>query len=614
MKYPIFNELEQIKTEYDKPIERLDGLPFSQKEKIRMIEFYSDSRYLNGQKDELGRDKPFKQITNAVVDTENAAKDIDTKDIQVTSDDANHFTEAMLMSKDIYQWMKKVNFGKTLNKSIDVDSRYGSLLVKKVIVKDKDGNDEIDIQIPEWKNVITDQIDIINSPIVEVHYMTAQQIAEKDGWDKVGKKEAIKQLGKEKSTKRLPIYEVRGWFPSYYIDLMEGGSEDSNDIDSTEFTYQLYYIAGAPDANEKGVANMSFTDKLIPLYWENNTEQVYKYKARKEVAGRAFGRGVLEEGEEAQVWTNDAVLKQSRAMEYTSKVIGQSASKKLKGRNLLNETDDGQILEHEDGKPIIPLNLLPSGGLNQYIELQNQWYEQFEKTTSAYSAQRGDTPPSGTPFRLQATVLQQSSSVFQKLQEDMGIFWNEVFTDWILPFKAKQFNQEHILAHEFSPNELKEIDKNFATREANNKAMEMIFEGKIVTPEEYDSFLDSYDTLIKGTKDKRFVKIPKDYYKNLNAKISINITGEQKNKAAMLESLTSILTTYSQNPNIASDPVLNEIFMTLVEQSGAGISPSTLSASMQSSAKRAEQMAQQGTPVAPTEGTPSPLSLEANPV
>jgi len=611
MKYPILNELEQIKIEYDKPIQRLDGLYFSQKDKIRTIEFYSDSKYLNGQKDELGREKPFKQISNAIIDTENAAKDIDTKDITVTSDDPNHYVESMLMSKDIYQWMKSVNFGKTLNKMIDTDSRYGSLLVKKVIVKNKDGKEDIDIQIPEWKNLITDQVDIINSPIIEVHYMTASQMMKMDSWDKSKVKEAVQKLGKEKSTKRIPVYEIRGDFPSYYIDLMDGGTEQESDLKSTDFTHQLYYIAGTPDVFEKGVANMKFTDSLIPLYWENNTERVYKYKARKEVSGRAFGRGVVEEGEEAQVWTNDAVLKQHRAMEYTTKVIGQSASKKLKGRNMLTETDDGQILEHEDGKPITPINLLPSGGLQQYLTLQEQWYDQFEKTTSAYSAQRGDTPPSGTPFRLQATVLQQSSSVFQKLQEDMGIFINEIFTDWILPYKAKQLNQEHILVHEFSTNELKEIDKNFATKEANKMATNAILDGKIVSPEEYTAFLEEADTLIKSTKEKRFIEIPKDYYKNLNAKISINITGEQKNKAAILESLTSILTTYGQNPNIAGDPVLNEIFMKLVELSGAGISPVNLSAAMQQSAKNV-QMAQ--TAQMAQGATQQPLSLEANPI
>ncbi len=112
----IQQELEHIKTNYDKTIDLVDGLPFSQKDKIRTIEFYSNSRYLNGQRDELNREKPFFNILNAICDVENSAKDIDTKDIQITSDDANHYLESWLLSKDIYVWMKEENFAKTLTR------------------------------------------------------------------------------------------------------------------------------------------------------------------------------------------------------------------------------------------------------------------------------------------------------------------------------------------------------------------------------------------------------------------------------------------------------------------------------------------------------------------
>ena len=129
----IGEELSLIKRNYVTSINIVTGLTFKQRDLITVIEFYSNSRYLNGMKDELGRDKPFYNIVNAICDVENAAKDIDTKDITVTSDDPQHYTEAFLMSKDIYQWMKKVNFGKTLNDMRDTHTRYGSLLVKKVM-------------------------------------------------------------------------------------------------------------------------------------------------------------------------------------------------------------------------------------------------------------------------------------------------------------------------------------------------------------------------------------------------------------------------------------------------------------------------------------------------
>lgn len=600
----ILKELTTIKSNYDKTIDLVSGLPFSQKNLIRTIEFYNNSKYLNGQKDELGREKPFYNILNAICDVENSAKDLDTSDIQITSDDSNHFLESFLLTKDLYVWMKESNFAKTLNDMRDIHTRYGSLLVKKCIEKD-DGEKKLEIDLPEWKNVITDQVNIIDGTIIETHFMNASELYEKKGvWKKVD--EVLKILSKDGSGKRIPIYEIRGFFPKSWIKELDGEKVKET---SSDFSYQLYYIAGTPAESGK-IDNF---DALIPLYWEDDTEKVYKYLSRKPRAGRGFGVGVMEEGEEAQVWTNDAVLKQYRAMEYTTKVIGQSASKKLKGRNLLTEVDDGAILEHEDGKPITAINLLPAGGLQQYSMLIEQWYGQLEKTTSAYAAQRGDQPNSGTPFRLQATVLQQSSSVFKSLQEEFGIFITEIIQDWVLPFLGTKLSKKHILSYDFSPEELNEIDKNFSLHQANNKAKEMMLSGKLVTAEDYKSFVDSYDTLIKSTKGKRFIEIPEDFYKNLKAKVTVNVTGEQRNKAVTLESLNNLLITYASNPNLSADPVASQLLLKIVELSGAGISPVTINASMSSKNKQLEAMQEQLQTVKPNPSQSTKMDMGNNP-
>ncbi len=596
----IKQELQLIKGNYDKTIDLVDGLPFSQKNQVKTIEYYNNSKYLNGQKDELQREKPFYNILNAICDVENTAKDIDTKDIQITSDDANHYLESWLLSKDIYVWMKEVNFAKTLNDMRDMHTRYGSLLVKKVL---KDG--ELTLELPEWKNTITDQVDILKGAIIETHWMTANEISKMTEWKNVD--QVINKIKAGGSTKRLPVYEIRGEFSkAAYKEAM--GEKYSNQ-DEKEFSYQLYYVAGNPVESGNKTSFESFT----VLYCEDDTERVYKYLARKPKAGRSFGVGVMEEGEEAQVWTNDAVLKQARAMEYTTKVIGQSASKKLKGRNLLTETDDGTILETEPDKPITALSLLPSGGLQQYTNLITQWYDQLQKTTSAYAAQRGDTPPSGTPFRLQATILQQSNSVFKTLQQEMGIFYTEIIEDWVMPYLASRLNKEHILAYDFSPEELKEIDNKFTAKQANQRAINQILEGKMVTQEEYDGWIENYDEFIKQTKSQRFIEIPKDFYKNLKAKVTVNITGEQRNKAATLESLNNILITYASNPNLSQDPVASQLLTKIIELSGAGISPITITGAINEKAKKdAETMQENASMQAQTPVT-NPMSLQANP-
>lgn len=603
----ITQEIENIKTNYSKTIDLVQGLPFSQKNQIKTIEFYSNSKYLNGQLDELGREKPFMQILNAICDVENTAKDLDTKDIKVDADDGNHYMESFMLSKDIQVWMKEADFGKTLNDMRDMHTRYGSLLVKKCIEKDEDTGEKIlKLELPEWKNTYTDQVNIIQGAIIETHWMTAVELSKMTEWKNID--QVMDKLKGSGSSKRVPIYEIRGEFSKATLKDCEGDKYSSED--EKTFSYQLYYVAGNPVESGK----LDTLETLVPLYWEDDTERVYKYLARKPRAGRAFGVGVFEEGEEAQVWTNDTVLKQYRAMEYTTKVIGQSASKKLKGRNLLTETDDGTILEHEDNKPITALTLLPSGGLQQYSNLILQWYNQLEKTTSAYAAQRGDTPPSGTPFRLQATVLQQSSSVFKTLQQEMGIFVTEIFEDWIMPYLATKLNKEHILAYDFSPEELKEIDKNFSTRQANEKAVEKILDGVIVTPEDFDAWLNGADEFIKQTKGKRFITIPKNFYKNLEAKVTINVTGEQRNKAATLESLTNILMTVSANPGLTQDPVLSQVLMRILELSGAGISPINIVSAISEKNKQQEQMMAQEQMMMQNQpqAKPKAMSLSAN--
>jgi hypothetical protein len=591
----ISKEIQNILSAYNNSITIVGGLDFRQRDVIRMIEFYTNSKYLNGGKDEMGRDKPFYNIVNGMCDVENAAKDIDTKNIVATADDGQHYTETFLLNKDIYEWMKASNFAKTLNEMRDTHTRYGSLLVKKCI-EYEDGEKKLEIDIPEWKNVITDQVDIEDGPIIECHYMTPVEMMKMKEW--VNVEDVIARAVSDNGyVSRIPVYEVRGWFPVSFLKEIDG--KKVSKTDRTNFTYQLYYMAGEYQGTDifnqtEDVTSRFSLGALVPLYWENDTEEVYKYLSRKPRAGRAFGVGVVEEGEEAQVWTNDTVLKQFRAMEYTTKVVGQSASKKLKGRNMLNEVDDGQILEHEDGKPITTLTLLPAGGLSQYSNLLVQWFTQFERATSAYGAQRGESPSSRTAAKLQAAVLQQSGSVMQTIQEDFGIFVGNIMEDWVMPWLGKQLNAEHILAHEFGIDELKQIDRNFSIHTANRMAKEAILSGKIVSEEDYATFMQGAQDMIQQTKATRFIEVPKDYYKKATAHVTFNITGEQKDKQAAADFLLGVMKIYQGDPNLINDPVLTSLLMQIIEQSGFAISPVTIIAAIQEKARLVAEAAKAG--------------------
>jgi len=607
----IINELYQHQRRYNTPISILpndgvfgnltsnagivDGatnggvLQFSQRQTIRTIEFYSNSRYLLKQTDELGREKPFYNIVNANCDVEDAAKRFGPKDVSITADD-QQYVESFLMQKDLYEWAKSVKLPKAMKESKEIHTRYGGVLAKKVEIE-IDGEKTIYVEFPEWKNVVNDQINIENGVIIEKHYMLRSELFDKkDVWNEAKIKEALVAANKGgKEFSRFNIYELRGMFPrSFFKQVESDGKTTADYINDVDFSYQYYVFVEVSTKN------------CIPLYWEDDAERVYKYKARKKKAGRGLGVGIIEENEQAQIWINDTVQKQQRAFEHSARVVVQSASKKLKSRNVLTEVDDGQILEHEDGKPITSVPLVPPGGMAQFDQMLNQWYTLASRVSTVTDAQRGERAQSGTAFRTRALELQQSASVFEDLQQEVTDLWEEMYNDWFVPYLAKKINKAHILAHDFTPDELTEIDKSFAFYKANQAFIDRALHEDFTKPETQPFTQEEYDQAVSGAKDQlsqtkatRFLDVPKDYYKKVKAKITINISGATKDKQHVLDSLKAILDVYRANPELAQNAVLTKLFMEIVENSDAGISPVSMMAAINEQAKQAAQQAKQ---------------------
>lgn len=518
----LYTEIKSIIQDYKgETIQITDGLPFSQYQTLRTIEFYSNSKFLNGNKDGTGREKPFYNIVNTMVDTAIVATDIDTKDLKVEAEREEDYDKSFLYNHEIRNWMKETNFAKTLNEMGETRARYGGVLVKKTM----DGG-EMSIEVVEWKNAVTDPTCIDEGVIIETHYMSPMQLRKKmDVWENV--KEAIDLYGKRgytKSDAKIEVIEVHGEFSKSY--LAENSEYDEDD----EFCNQVHFFA------VKG-------EKYVHLYFGEEKEMPYKYLAWKNASGRALGRGVVEEGEESQVWTNDAVQKEQAAMELSGKVILKTNSKKI-GNNVMTDMDNGSVVVLEDGKDLDVLNLI-NGSLPQFENMVGKWWTQYERATSSYDAVRGETPPSGQAYRLQALVSQTGASHFDYRREEWGIFLQELFYDWVFPYIQKKLTKSHILASDFSAEELKNLDEQYAKYSASDLTKEKILNGEMITMEDYMSMQEQFTELVGKTGQRRFLDVPEGYYKDMKTKLTINVTGESKNKQASLESLNSIFTTIS---------------------------------------------------------------------
>lgn len=567
MEYKICSEVKQLESDYEQSsINILEGLPFSQWNTIKMCEFYANSKYTGayGNKDELGRDAPFYNIVNFRVTIAKVATDLDVKDIDITSDDPKHYVKAMLLRKEAYEWMKKNNFAQFLNRMGYTRAKYGGALVKKYEEKG-----DLELQIVQWKNAITDQVEIKDNPIVERQYMThAELLRKKDVWKDV--REVLKlsqdvkvarKYGQKEVSNRICVYEVKGEFPIEF--LKNARDEQTDEEDKYEYSMQQYFIADV-------------YGKTFILFAEELKESPYDFLPWEEMEGRALGRGVIEDSEEAQVWTNDAVKNEKAAMDLAGKVILKTTDKKL-GNNIL-EVDNGKIFEIQEGKEFDKIDITPAA-IGQFEHQINLWKEQADGATSSYDATTGEQPPSGTPYSQTALLNQIASKPFDYRREEAGIFLTRVFEKWIIPHLVKKLKKKHILASDFDEEELAMIDQDFAVSRANDKVKENLLQGKYTSPEEYQALIEVEK--LAGTK--RYLEMPDNYFDDIEAKVTVNPTGELKNKQAILQSLSTLMSDVikSFNPNtgtfgVFDNPQLSKIFGTILELSGAGISPASL--------------------------------------
>lgn len=551
-----------------------EGLTFNAHQTIKKIIFYTESKYESGQRDRRGKLKPFFNIVNFRVNVATRATDLDTKDIQIVADEPQFMPMSFLLQKEVYNWMKDSNFAQTLNEMGQTRAKFGGVLVKRCIEQEEGQGEELELEVVDWRNVIVDPSNPDNI-VIEKHYLNENELAEKDGvWE--GIRDAI-DIVRKSPEKKLEVFEVTAELPEAYAP--EGGDE---------YTYRIQKFI---------VYNKARGGKAVTLYHEFLDEFPYKYLAWEKINGR-LGRGIVEDGFEAQQWTNDAVIKEKEAMELGSKVIFKSTDPTIQN-NILSEVENGQIIKIAQGSDLAIANTI-TNNLPEFRQLIQAWDSQLEKTTSTFNAVTGETMPSGTAYRTTAILNQEATSMFDYRREEMGIFLVEIFTDWIIPYLLKKFNKAHILAAEFTAEELVAIDDSFANYEANTKMKELVLSGTPVYAEDYAKMVADTKDILMRTKDKRFLDIPKGQYKNWKPKVTILTTGEQKNKAVILESLNNVLMTAAKAPQVLTDPTLSKVFAKILEVSGSGISPISLGMGQAITNQQSTDPAPQEVPVAPT--------------
>lgn len=383
----------------------------------------------------------------------------------------------------------------------------------------------------------------------------------------------------------IEVYEVHGKLPLSCLTYKES--------DEDTYRQQMHVIFVHED--ERNEEN----NKTLTLYSGREAKDPYFITHLIPESGRTLSIGAVEHLFEAQWQVNHTIKQIKDQLELASKMILQTADQNFEARNVLTEIEVGDILTHAENSPLTQVNNQSHdvAVMTNYLGL---WKEAGREQTGAFESITGETMPSGTPWSLGAMLNREASSLFGMMVENKGLYLEEILRVYVLPFFKKKLNTTEEVAALLSSEEVTEFDALDLPARLKQEVEAYIasgMQGDEPTIESVRARMDE-DNLPFG--NTRFLRPSatdetmtwKDYFKDFEWDVAVEVTGEETDKSATMQTLMTVLQSIASNPAILQDPNARMIFNKILEEAGS-VSPIAIKA---------------GAPPAVAPGIPQPMA------
>ncbi len=580
------------------PITVTEGYDWSMYEHCKRTLMYINSRFESG---EFG-DRPFNNIILDKINLQHRAVDIDVVDINIFVDNAEEYYKSFLTRKYHEKWARTISLGDFLNDMVETWTDYGGVIVKNEYT----GRPRV---VPFNTIAFVDQTNISKGPVCEKHFFTPDELMEYQGkWNNLElaitlatKEHQEIEVDRSRKANKTPtqyieVYELHGVLPEVYLNP-EGSY--------FKFIRQMWVVAFYK--NERG-------DKCgITLYSGKEHKSPYKFNVRDKIAGRALGRGGVEELFEQQLWVNYNEILQKDMLDQASKIIYQTADPAFTTRNQTRNMKQGQVLVYSEGKPLTQINTNPVA-VQLFANKVEQWDSRAKTISASFDSISGEMSKSGTPFRLGLMQNQEAHGLHLYRKEKLGMFLQTIYRDWVLPYFSKEMSKGDTFLAELSLDELQAVAEAVAVQAHNKFIKEKLFKANIGDEEEIIALskelepekvaevskLAKSNFLTGG--NKKFIEVFKEEMRDLPLDIEVVITGESRNNAFVAEKLSAIFAQIAQNPAVLQDPLMRQLFNEILETSG--VSPTQFATLIPKIAVRPDTPERQEQPIGSTINLP----------
>ncbi|RLF07587.1 MAG: hypothetical protein DRJ64_02670 [Thermoprotei archaeon] len=556
----IYDYIKTEETNYALPVQVIDQWEWSMKEHIKLSVLYKNSVYSTGKDDQ----KPFKNITRPILNLQYRAEGFDVKDIEMFVDDARYYYKSLVIRKFHEKWAREHGLDDFIDEMVESYIDFGGALVKNV-------NQIKPEVIPLQSIAFCDQTDILSGPIAIKHFYSPDQLLDMEeyGWGKpennatvtleeliiLAQNEKIKDSQDGKTTKTpgkyIEIYEVHGNLPEKFI-----GEKNS---DSEKYCSQMQIVAFYTDKEGKSQG--------VTLFSGKEKESIFKLILRDDIYGRALGLGGAEELFEPQVWVNYDIIRIKEMLDEAAKIIYKTTDGSFAKRNNTKDLETGEILTLADGTDIGQVDNFPRN-ISMFEKSISDWEAHAQQMGSASDAIMGESPKSGTPFKLQELVTNNSQGLHDYRRGKLSTFLDGIYKDWIIPhLKTEIVNEQKFLA-ELDVKEMQTIADAITEKKVNEGVMETILNGDIPNAEDIElARTESREKFLSGD-NKKFFKIFKDEMKDVAVDVRVNIAGKQEYMRERVDKLVNVFRQVLGNPAALAEPAMADLFNKIIESSG----------------------------------------------
>lgn len=524
--------------------------------------------YFEGTMDE----KTFFSLPYIIADASYRNTDIDTKDVNVKCDNVASLKWIPLIRGALRNYLKVNRFEDTMNLI-----RREIIDMGHVITKEVDG----ETHIVNLVNIVrpSDIMDVQDGGMAEATYLTYEDmLANKDEWKSSW--DDIEELKSVMDSVQRKLFRVYEWWTWEKFDVAGKQKHVRGCIKMLDKSLiETYGQSETPDnwvpycelerfasPYFEKIRNKKLLSKLKEqgLIEFGDQIRIFPYEEERLVTipGRWMGMGYYEllrhEGKAFNRTLNeklqyDEILHKGVIVHTKSPF---SSNVKGSGRGLeadvMSRIQSGTVVSIKAGEKLDRLNL---GSLTaDFIATAEYWFKLARQKVGVSETSIGDRLPTSTTATVGVLNEKQSKNAFDIINEQQGIFFQNLFTRFKIAEIIDDITQEEWVKITGNRDELMQMEESFIENLVNNSINAAASNG-MFTPESSTFPEDMRQEIINAVKtvraeqgESRFAQFKKELIKDFDWNVSFYITNDSYDRQVVLNSIQSAIDSVMQNP------------------------------------------------------------------